>query len=121
MVPHHVRHLPTGADRPQDLGLGVLRGVRGSVPGSAGHLGAAGGVSGAAGPGVRGQGSPAEACVCLVSRRIEDCQTADEFYSTMGGLTQEMLEQNLLHPAQLMQVVAASGGAWPAAGGVACS
>ncbi|XP_027899059.1 TBC1 domain family member 30 isoform X3 [Xiphophorus couchianus] len=40
-----------------------------------------------------------------LGERIEDCQTADEFYSTMGGLTQEMLEQNLLHPAQLMQDV----------------
>ncbi|XP_008399864.1 TBC1 domain family member 30 isoform X3 [Poecilia reticulata] len=40
-----------------------------------------------------------------LGERIEDCQTADEFYSTMGGLTLEMLEQNLLHPAQLMQDV----------------
>ncbi|XP_054876731.1 TBC1 domain family member 30 isoform X2 [Poeciliopsis prolifica] len=40
-----------------------------------------------------------------LGERIEDCQTADEFYSTMGVLTQEMLEQNLLHPAQLMQDV----------------
>ncbi|XP_043964986.1 TBC1 domain family member 30 isoform X4 [Gambusia affinis] len=40
-----------------------------------------------------------------LGERIEDCQSADEFYSTMGGLTQEMLEQNLLHPAQLMQDV----------------
>lgn len=41
--------------------------------------------------------------VCL-SRRIECCQTADEFYSTMGCLTQEMLEENLFDSAELMQV-----------------
>lgn len=39
-----------------------------------------------------------------LSRRIEYCQTADEFYSTMGCLTQEMLEQNLISPTELMQV-----------------
>lgn len=38
------------------------------------------------------------------SRRIEYCQTADEFYSTMGCLTQEMLEENLFDSAELMQV-----------------
>lgn len=37
-------------------------------------------------------------------RRIEYCQTADEFYSTMGCLTQEMLEENLFDSAELMQV-----------------
>lgn len=26
VVPHHVRHLPAGAHRPEDLGLGFLRG-----------------------------------------------------------------------------------------------
>lgn len=40
-----------------------------------------------------------------LGERIEDCQTADEFYSIMGVLTQEMLEQNLVHPAELMQEV----------------
>lgn len=40
-----------------------------------------------------------------VFRRIEYCQTADEFYSTMGCLTQEMLEHNLMDPAELMQVL----------------
>lgn len=38
------------------------------------------------------------------SRRIECCQTADEFYSTMGCLTQEMLEENLFDSAELLQV-----------------
>lgn len=38
------------------------------------------------------------------SRRIEYCQTADEFYSTMGCLTQEMLEHSLIDSAELMQV-----------------
>lgn len=38
------------------------------------------------------------------SRRIEYCKTADEFYSTMGCLTQEMLEENLFDSAELMQV-----------------
>lgn len=37
-------------------------------------------------------------------RRIEECQTADEFYSTMGCLTQEMLEHNLIDSNELMQV-----------------
>uniref|UniRef100_H2MQP7 TBC1 domain family member 30 n=1 Tax=Oryzias latipes TaxID=8090 RepID=H2MQP7_ORYLA len=40
-----------------------------------------------------------------LGERIEDCQTADEFYSTMGGLTQEMLEQNLIDATELMQEV----------------
>lgn len=41
-------------------------------------------------------------CVC-VCRRIEDCQSADEFYSTMGCLTQEMLEHSLVDSVELMQ------------------
>uniref|UniRef100_A0A3B4UR17 TBC1 domain family member 30 n=1 Tax=Seriola dumerili TaxID=41447 RepID=A0A3B4UR17_SERDU len=40
-----------------------------------------------------------------LGERIEYCQTADEFYSTMGCLTQEMLERNLIDPAELMQEV----------------
>uniref|UniRef100_A0A8C7YTE4 TBC1 domain family member 30 n=1 Tax=Oryzias sinensis TaxID=183150 RepID=A0A8C7YTE4_9TELE len=40
-----------------------------------------------------------------LGERIEDCQSADEFYSTMGGLTQEMLEQNLIDVTELMQEV----------------
>uniref|UniRef100_A0A8D2ZZK6 TBC1 domain family member 30 n=1 Tax=Scophthalmus maximus TaxID=52904 RepID=A0A8D2ZZK6_SCOMX len=40
-----------------------------------------------------------------LGERIEYCQTADEFYSTMGQLTQEMLEHNLMDPAELMQEV----------------
>ncbi|XP_047194541.1 TBC1 domain family member 30 isoform X3 [Hippoglossus stenolepis] len=40
-----------------------------------------------------------------LGERIEYCQTADEFYSTMGCLTQEMLEHNLIEPAELMQEV----------------
>ncbi|XP_030005748.1 TBC1 domain family member 30 isoform X2 [Sphaeramia orbicularis] len=40
-----------------------------------------------------------------LGERIEYCQTADEFYSTMGCLTQEMLEDNLIDPAKLMQEV----------------
>uniref|UniRef100_A0A3Q3N203 TBC1 domain family member 30 n=1 Tax=Mastacembelus armatus TaxID=205130 RepID=A0A3Q3N203_9TELE len=40
-----------------------------------------------------------------LGERIEYCQTADEFYSTMGCLTQEMLEHNLIDPAELMQVI----------------
>lgn len=38
------------------------------------------------------------------SRQIENCETADEFYSTMGRLTQEMLEHDLLESHELMQV-----------------
>lgn len=38
------------------------------------------------------------------SRQIECCETADEFYSTMGRLTQEMLENDLLQSHELMQV-----------------
>ncbi|KAM8883843.1 LOW QUALITY PROTEIN: TBC1 domain family member 30 [Synchiropus picturatus] len=40
-----------------------------------------------------------------LGERIEYCETADEFYSTMGCLTQEMLEHNLMDPAELMQEV----------------
>ncbi|XP_036976948.1 TBC1 domain family member 30 isoform X2 [Acanthopagrus latus] len=40
-----------------------------------------------------------------LGERIEYCQTADEFYSTMGCLTQEMLERNLIDPPELMQEV----------------
>uniref|UniRef100_A0A671XC99 TBC1 domain family member 30 n=1 Tax=Sparus aurata TaxID=8175 RepID=A0A671XC99_SPAAU len=40
-----------------------------------------------------------------LGERIEYCQTADEFYSTMGCLTQEMLERNLIAPPELMQEV----------------
>ncbi|EPY75205.1 TBC1 domain family member 30 isoform 3 [Camelus ferus] len=37
-------------------------------------------------------------------RQIECCETADEFYSTMGRLTQEMLENDLLESHELMQL-----------------
>ncbi|XP_074554589.1 TBC1 domain family member 30 isoform X2 [Halichoeres trimaculatus] len=40
-----------------------------------------------------------------LGERIEYCHTADEFYSTMGCLTQEMLEHNLIDPPELMQEV----------------
>uniref|UniRef100_A0AAR2JFJ2 TBC1 domain family member 30 n=1 Tax=Pygocentrus nattereri TaxID=42514 RepID=A0AAR2JFJ2_PYGNA len=40
-----------------------------------------------------------------LGERIEECQTADEFYSTMGILTQEMLEHNLVDSNELMQTV----------------
>lgn len=40
-----------------------------------------------------------------LGERIEYCQTADEFYSTMGCLTQEMLEHSLIDPTELMQEV----------------
>uniref|UniRef100_A0A671T0P6 TBC1 domain family member 30 n=1 Tax=Sinocyclocheilus anshuiensis TaxID=1608454 RepID=A0A671T0P6_9TELE len=40
-----------------------------------------------------------------LGERIEECQTADEFYSTMGCLTQEMLEHNLIDSNDLMQMV----------------
>ncbi|XP_048012431.1 TBC1 domain family member 30 isoform X2 [Megalobrama amblycephala] len=40
-----------------------------------------------------------------LGERIEECQTADEFYSTMGSLTQEMLEHNLIDSNELMQTV----------------
>ncbi|CAL8242286.1 unnamed protein product [Merluccius merluccius] len=40
-----------------------------------------------------------------LGERIEYCQSADEFYSTMGCLTQEMLEHSLIHSTDLMQEV----------------
>lgn len=47
VVPHHVRHLPAGAHRAEDLGLGFLWGFRGAVPSCPRHLGETGRVSGA--------------------------------------------------------------------------
>ncbi|XP_066114458.1 TBC1 domain family member 30 isoform X4 [Saccopteryx bilineata] len=38
-----------------------------------------------------------------LGEQIECCETADEFYSTMGHLTQEMLENDLLESHDLMQ------------------
>ncbi|KAM4881949.1 TBC1 domain family member 30 isoform 1-T1 [Thomomys bottae] len=40
-----------------------------------------------------------------LAEQIECCETADEFYSTMGRLTQEMLENDLLQSHELMQTV----------------
>ncbi|EPQ11733.1 TBC1 domain family member 30 [Myotis brandtii] len=40
-----------------------------------------------------------------LGEQIENCETADEFYSTMGRLTQEMLEHDLLESHELMQTV----------------
>lgn len=40
-----------------------------------------------------------------LGERIEECQTADEFYSIMGCLTQEMLEHKLIDSNELMQTV----------------
>ncbi|XP_059834366.1 TBC1 domain family member 30-like [Hypanus sabinus] len=40
-----------------------------------------------------------------LGERIKSCQSADEFYSTMGRLTQEMLEDNLIDCSQLMQTL----------------
>ncbi|XP_038612565.1 TBC1 domain family member 30 isoform X2 [Tachyglossus aculeatus] len=40
-----------------------------------------------------------------LGEEIECCETADEFYSTMGRLTQEMLENNLIDSNELMQTV----------------
>ncbi|XP_075065553.1 TBC1 domain family member 30 isoform X2 [Mixophyes fleayi] len=40
-----------------------------------------------------------------LGEQIECCQNADEFYSTMGRLTQEMLEDNLIDSNELMQTV----------------
>ncbi|XP_073939932.1 TBC1 domain family member 30 isoform X3 [Castor canadensis] len=40
-----------------------------------------------------------------LAEQIEYCETADEFYSTMGRLTQEMLENDLLQSHELMQTV----------------
>ncbi|XP_078075927.1 TBC1 domain family member 30 isoform X2 [Mustelus asterias] len=40
-----------------------------------------------------------------LGERIESCQSADEFYSTMGKLTQEMLEDGLIDCNELMQTL----------------
>ncbi|KAM4747815.1 TBC1 domain family member 30 isoform 2-T2 [Rhinophrynus dorsalis] len=40
-----------------------------------------------------------------LEEQIECCQNADDFYSTMGRLTQEMLEDNLIDSNELMQTV----------------
>nr|XP_033815017.1 TBC1 domain family member 30 isoform X2 [Geotrypetes seraphini] len=40
-----------------------------------------------------------------LGEQIEYCENADEFYSTMGRLTQEMLEDNLIDSNELMQTV----------------
>lgn len=40
-----------------------------------------------------------------LGEQIECCQDADEFYSMMGKLTQEMLEDNLIESHELMQTV----------------
>ncbi|KAK6292243.1 hypothetical protein J4Q44_G00368270 [Coregonus suidteri] len=40
-----------------------------------------------------------------LGERIENCQTADHFYSTMGWITQEMLENSLVDCSHLMQTV----------------
>ncbi|XP_018429124.1 PREDICTED: TBC1 domain family member 30 isoform X2 [Nanorana parkeri] len=40
-----------------------------------------------------------------LGEQIECCQNADEFYSVMGKLTQEMLEDNLIESHELMQTV----------------
>ncbi|XP_012680861.2 TBC1 domain family member 30 isoform X2 [Clupea harengus] len=40
-----------------------------------------------------------------LGERVEYCQSADEFYSTMGCLAQEMLEHNLIDSTDLMQMV----------------
>ncbi|XP_043823398.1 LOW QUALITY PROTEIN: TBC1 domain family member 30 [Dromiciops gliroides] len=40
-----------------------------------------------------------------LGEQIECCETADEFYSTMARLTQEMLEDNLIESNELMQTV----------------
>ncbi|XP_014642247.1 PREDICTED: TBC1 domain family member 30, partial [Ceratotherium simum simum] len=40
-----------------------------------------------------------------LGEQIECCETADEFYGTMGRLTQEMLENDLLESHELMQTV----------------
>uniref|UniRef100_A0A8C4Q940 TBC1 domain family, member 30 n=1 Tax=Eptatretus burgeri TaxID=7764 RepID=A0A8C4Q940_EPTBU len=43
-----------------------------------------------------------KSCVC---RHVERCSTADEFYTTMGHLTQEMLEHRLVECKELVQTV----------------
>ncbi|XP_076153077.1 TBC1 domain family member 30 isoform X2 [Alosa pseudoharengus] len=40
-----------------------------------------------------------------LGERVDYCHSADEFYSTMGCLTQEMLEHNLIDSNELMQTV----------------
>ncbi|GAB0176288.1 TBC1 domain family member 30 [Grus japonensis] len=40
-----------------------------------------------------------------LGEQIECCETADEFYSTMGKLTQEMLEDSLIDSNELMQTL----------------
>ncbi|XP_042637140.1 TBC1 domain family member 30 [Orycteropus afer afer] len=40
-----------------------------------------------------------------LGEQIECCETADEFYGTMGHLTQEMLDNDLLESHELMQTV----------------
>ncbi|XP_066489571.1 TBC1 domain family member 30 isoform X2 [Tiliqua scincoides] len=40
-----------------------------------------------------------------LGEQIDGCETADEFYGTMGKLTQEMLEDNLIDSNELMQTV----------------
>ncbi|XP_053572833.1 TBC1 domain family member 30 [Bombina bombina] len=40
-----------------------------------------------------------------LGEQIECCQNADDFYSTMGRLTQEMLEDDLIDSNELMQTV----------------
>ncbi|XP_029471574.1 TBC1 domain family member 30 isoform X2 [Rhinatrema bivittatum] len=40
-----------------------------------------------------------------LGEQIECCENADEFYSTMGRLTQEMLEDSLIDSNELMQTV----------------
>ncbi|XP_063998063.1 TBC1 domain family member 30 isoform X2 [Pogoniulus pusillus] len=40
-----------------------------------------------------------------LGEQIECCETADEFYGTMGKLTQEMLEDSLIDSNELMQTV----------------
>ncbi|XP_064818761.1 TBC1 domain family member 30-like [Oncorhynchus masou masou] len=40
-----------------------------------------------------------------LGEHIEYCQTADDFYSTMGWITQEMLENSLIDCSHLMQTV----------------
>nr|XP_005989516.1 PREDICTED: TBC1 domain family member 30 [Latimeria chalumnae] len=47
----------------------------------------------------------ADQTVLFVFRQIENCQNADEFYSAMGRLTQEMLENDLIDSNEIMQTV----------------
>ncbi len=41
---------------------------------------------------------------CFVSSRILKVQSADEFYTTMGQLTQEMLDDHIIDPDDLIKV-----------------